>query len=264
MSVTRVDLRLRFRQDPSVEMKTSEAGRGSLFPPTRWSVVVAARDDDSPASAAALEQLCGDYWYPLYVYVRRSGRDVEEARDLTQEFFARVLEKGYLRTADREKGRLRTFLVVMLKRFLANEWDRSSRLRRGGGVAPVPFDTRIAEERYATESVAALAADAAYDRRWALTLLDRTMQRLAAEYQGSGRGRDFEGLKAYLAAEGAGIGYGEIAQKLGVNEGAARTAVHRLRKRFREVFREEIAQTVSAADDIESEVRHLVGVLSGG
>ncbi len=237
-------------------------GGHSLFPATRWSLVVAAQDPASPDAAAALDHLCQTYWYPLYVYVRRSGHNADDAMDLTQAFFARVLEKGYLRTADRGKGRLRTFLVVMLKRFLANEWDRQNRLRRGAGLTPVPFDTRLAEERFAAEPSNTLPSDAAYDRRWALTLLDHTMQRLAADYQVGGRSRDFELLKAYLAADGASLSYGDIAQRLGVNEGAARTAVHRLRKRFREIFRDEIAQTVSADDDIDAEVRHLVGVLA--
>ncbi len=246
---------------PTPTSPTSNSGH-SLFPATRWSVVVAAQDAASPDAAAALNHLCQTYWYPLYVYVRRSGRNPDDAMDLTQAFFARVLEKGYLRTADREKGRLRTFLVVLLKRFLANEWDRQNRLRRGAGIARLPFDTQLAEKRFATEPSNAVPSDAAYDRRWALTLLDRTMQRLAADYQAGGRGRDFELLKTYLAADGASLSYGEIAQKLGVNEGAARTAVHRLRKRFREIFRDEIAQTVSADDDIDAEVRHLVEVLA--
>ncbi len=235
---------------------------GSLFPATRWSKVVAAQDPTSPNAAAALDHLCQVYWYPLYVYLRRSGSNPDDARDLTQAFFARFLEKGYLRSADPQRGRLRTFLIVLIKRFTANEWDRQNRLRRGGGVASIPFDTRIAEERFAAEPEIACTADAAYDRRWALALLDQTMQRLAAEYQASGRSRDFEALKVHLAADGASLGYEEIARSLGVNPGAARTAVHRLRKRFREIFRDEIAQTLAADTDIDAEVRHLVDVLA--
>jgi len=227
-------------------------------------VVVAAQNDSSPEAATALETLCGTYWYPLYAYVRRCGRGTHDAQDLTQEFFARLLEKDFLHSVDREKGRLRTFLIVALKRFLANEWDRQSREKRGGKIMHVPFDAAAAEQRYASEPTSTFEADAMYDRRWALTLLDQTLRRLQEEFGRSGRAEDFDCLKGYLTASKQAIQYGEVAAALGTSEGAARVAVHRLRKRFREVFREEIAQTVAATDDIEAEVRHLVGVLSGG
>ncbi len=234
-----------------------------MFLTTHWSVVLAARNKSSPESAAALEALCSAYWYPLYAYVRRQGHSPHDAQDLTQEFFARLLQKDYLKAAAREKGRFRTFLIVALKRFLANEWDRLRAQKRGGGQAVVPLDTEVAEQRYRVEPVEGATADRVFERRWALTLLDRTMARLREEFSSMGKNQDFDCLKSCLTAERGEISYAEIATKLGISEGAARVAVHRLRRRFREVFREEIAHTVSSAEEIDEEVRYLMGVLAG-
>jgi RNA polymerase sigma factor (sigma-70 family) len=244
---------------------TTAAPRGSdaWFVTTHWSVVISARQKDSPQSAAALEGLCRAYWYPLYAYVRRQGHTPHDAQDLTQEFFARLLQKDYLLAAAREKGRFRTFLLVALKRFLANEWDRARAQKRGGGQALLPLDTAAAETRYQMEPAAEASADLIYDRRWALTLLEQTMAQLRAEFAGSGRAKEFEQLKVCLTAERAGIQYAEIAAALGSSEGAARVAVHRLRKRFRELFRDQIAHTVSSQEEIDEEVRHLMKVLAG-
>jgi RNA polymerase sigma-70 factor (ECF subfamily) len=226
-------------------------------------VVLSARQKGSPQSAAALETLCRTYWYPLYAFVRRQGHSPPDAQDLTQGFFARLLQKDYLQAAAREKGRFRTFLIVALKRFLANEWDRDRAQKRGGGLALLSLDTELAEERYRIEPAENVTADRIYERRWALTLLDRTMTRLRDEFTAGGKTEEFKRLKTCLTAERGDISYAEIAAALGQNEGTVRVAVHRLRKRFREIFREEIAHTVSCADEIEEEVRYLMGVLAG-
>ena len=233
----------------------------SLFVTTHWSVVLAARDKSLPDSAAALEALCRAYWYPLYAFVRRQGHAACDAQDLTQEFFARLLAKDYLAAAAQEKGRFRTFLRVALKRFLANEWDRARRLKRGGGQALLSLDTAIGEERYQAERGDALPPDRLYERRWAMTLLEQTLGRLRAEYEAAGKAAEFEQLKGVLMAERGTIDYGALAATLGLSEGAARVAVHRLRKRFRALFRAEVADTVSGPGEVESELRYLVGIL---
>ncbi len=224
--------------------------------------MLAARDEASPQSGEALESLCRAYWYPLYAYVRRLGRQPADAQDLTQEFFARLLEKRWLASADREKGRFRTFLMVALKRFLANEWDRAHREKRGGHALHFPLDTELAESRYHAEPPLELPADRVYERRWALTLLENTMDRLRDESARGGKTAEFDRLKICLTADKAGIAYADLARDLGSSEGAARVAVHRLRRRFREIFREEVAHTVAASEDIEEEMRHLLSALA--
>ena len=248
----------------SLATPSSEAGDGRpAFVTTHWSVVLSARQKDSPQSAAALETLCRTYWYPLYAYVRRQGHSPPDAQDLTQEFFARLLQKDYLKAAAREKGRFRTFLIVALKRFLANEWDRGHAQKRGGGQPLLSLDTELAEERYRVEPAEGATADRIFERRWALTLLERTMTRLREEFTAAGKAEEFKRLKTCLTAERGEISYAEIAGALGQSEATVRVTVHRLRKRFRELFREEIAHTVSSAEEIEGEVRYLMGVLAG-
>ena len=232
---------------------------GPIFLTTRWSVVLAAQDKSSPQSADALQTLCQAYWYPLYAYVRRSGRSPHDSQDLTQEFFARLLAQDWLRVVLPEKGRFRTFLLVALKRFLANEWHRAVTQKRGAGQATLPLDTLHAEHRYASEP--ALAADQVYERRWAMTLLEQTLQTLGAEFGGPGK---FETLKKWLTADRGEIPYAEVAAELGTSQANARVAVHRLRKRFRQLFRDNIAQTVAATEDVDSELRYLVSVLTRG
>jgi RNA polymerase sigma-70 factor (ECF subfamily) len=223
-------------------------------------VVLAAQDKLSPDSAAALETLCRAYWYPLYAYVRRSGCSPQDAQDLTQEFFARLLAQDWLKVVLPEKGRFRTFLLVTMKRFLANEWHRGMAQKRGAGVLPLSLDAMAAEHRFAAEP--SLTPDELYERRWAMTLLDETLQRLQEEFTRAARGQEFGRLKEWLAAERGSIPYGQIALALGTTEGAARVAVHRMRKQFRQLFRQSIAETVAANEDIEAEMRHLVAVLS--
>lgn len=232
-----------------------------VFPRTRWSLVLSATQRTSPESAAALETLCRSYWLPLYAYVRRTGRSPHDAQDLTQEFFHRLLEHRWLEDADPNRGKLRTFLVVALKHFMSKEWRRASTQRRGGGQPHVQFDTTFAESRCAADT-AALAAEETFDRQWALTLLDTTVNRLREEFVAAARTGDFESLKHCLMAERGAIDYAVVAEKLGVNEGAARVAVHRLRKRFREVYREEISQTLAHDADLNEELRHLAAALA--
>lgn len=230
------------------------------FPNTRWSVVLAARQP-SPESAAALEALCRAYWHPLYAYVRRCGPSPHDAQDLTQEFFRRLLEKRWLEAADREKGRLRSFLIVALKRFLSNEWERANARRRGGSQPHVPVDTAFAESRLAADA-GCLAPDETYDREWALTLLERTVHRLRAEFAAAGKEDEYAVLKPCLLAPRGAIDYAAVAGQLNLNEGATRVAVHRLRKRFREIYRDEISQTLAQGEDLEAELRHLAAALA--
>jgi RNA polymerase sigma-70 factor (ECF subfamily) len=233
-----------------------------LFLTTHWSVVLAAKDKTSPDCAQALETLCATYWYPLYAFVRGSGYSPHDAQDLTQGFFARLLAMDYLRVVGPEKGRFRTFLKMALKRFLAHEWQRSRAEKRGGGQPALSFDTALAEQRLQADRTDTPGPDQIYDRGWALTLLGEVMGRLEREYSAAGRAGDLQRLKPYLTAERGGIPYAEIARSLQSTEGAARVAVHRLRRRFRDLFREAVAQTVSGRGEVDAELRHIIGVLS--
>ena len=241
--------------------RTSTSQPESLFVTTRWSVVLAAQDKASPGSAEALEALCRAYWYLLYALVRRQGHSPHDAQDLTQEFFARLLQKDYLQSAARERGRLRAFLWVALKRFLANEWDRGRAQKRGGGMKPIAFDTTVAEQRFQQERADTMSPDRLFERQWAMTLLEQSLGRLRAEYASAGKEFEFEQLKTSLTAERGSIAYAEIATALKSSEGATRMAVHRLRKRFRELFRATIADTVDDPAEVDDEVRYVTGML---
>jgi RNA polymerase sigma factor (sigma-70 family) len=240
----------------------SADSRHSPFATTHWSMVLAARDKNSPVSVEALETLCRRYWYPLYAFVRRVGKSPHDAEDLTQEFFSRLLQKDWLDAADQERGRFRTFLVMAMKRFLANEWDKGRAAKRGGGQSFVPLDTELGEARYLREPPTGSPAEFLYERRWALTLLDQSVAALRAEYERDGRAADFDQLKRFLTAERGAIPYSEIARELGATEGGARVAVHRMRKRFRQVFRATIAGTVADPLDLDGEIKHVVEILS--
>ncbi len=240
----------------------SSGAAPGLFPQTRWSVVLAACARHSPESAAALETICRAYWHPLYAYARHRGLSPHDAQDLTQDFFAQLLGKHWLETADREKGRLRTFLIVALKKFMSKHWRRESAQKRGGGRAPAPMDTTFAESRYALDASAQQNPDEVFDRQWALTLLEITLQRLQTEFAAAGKATDFAALKGCLMAEHGAIDYSAIARQLGANAGAARVAVHRLRRRFREFYREEIAKTLEEGADLNGELRHLAAALA--
>jgi RNA polymerase sigma-70 factor (ECF subfamily) len=234
----------------------------ACFVTTRWSVVLAAGRCDTAMSEAALSRLCETYWYPLYAYVRRRGHSPEDAQDMTQEFFARLLKHNWIGDADRNKGRFRTFLLTALSRFLANEWDRARSQKRGGGQTPLPLDTVVAEGRYQSDATSVMAPDRFYDRQWAMALLDQALSRLSAEQEQSGKAAEFSVLSPVLTAQRGDIPYATVAAQLGMNETAARKAVHRLRKRFREVFRDEIAQTVAATEEVDEEIRYLLAALA--
>jgi RNA polymerase sigma-70 factor (ECF subfamily) len=226
------------------------------FATTRWSVVLATQREDA---REALETLCRAYWYPLYAYTRRAGHDVEEAKDLTQAFFAAMLEKDWLQVAAPERGRFRSFLLTMLKRFLINEWHKNASMKRGGNITHVPLDAEDAERRFATEPE--MSPDAMFERRWAMTLLDQTLAALEEEFTAAGKQEAFQAMKHCLTLDRDHIPYAELAARTGFSEGAARVAVHRLRKRFREVFRESITATLADGEDVETEMRHVVAVL---
>jgi RNA polymerase sigma factor (sigma-70 family) len=244
--------------------KTSLAREGNAwFVTTHWSVVIAAGRNDSETRRAALEKLCRIYWYPLYAFVRRLGHAPHDAEDLVQSFFVVCLEKNYLGVADESKGRFRSFLLVALKRFLANERDKALARKRGGAQVHVALDALTAEQRYALEPTNQLSADKLYERRWALTLLDQVIARLQAEQAAAARGAVFEQLKEFLTSPGRGTPYSELAVRLGLSEGAVKVAIHRLRQRYRELLEEEIAHTVSVPGDIQEERRHLLSALSG-
>ena len=232
------------------------------FVTTHWTVVLSAQHAGTARSAEALDTLCRAYWYPLYAYVRRQGHAPHDAQDLTQEFFARLLRRGWLDPVALGKGKFRTFLLVVLKRFLADEWDRARAAKRGGGHTLFSLDAATAEERYRLEPVSALSAERIYERRWALTLLDHTMARLEGEFATTGKAEEFDRLKAFLTAAKGEISYPDTAAALGLSEAATRQAVHRLRRRFRQLFREEIAHTVSSPDEIDAEIRHLMGLFA--
>lgn len=248
----------------SIPPPSKSAAQATLFLTTRWSVVLAAQGGKAAhgEASAALESLCRTYWQPLYVYARRRGHAPQDAEDLTQGFFARLLEKDWLAPVQQEKGRFRQFLLMAFKRFLANEHDHAQRLKRGGSSPPVPIDTVLGEKLYREQTSPSASADEAYDRRWALSLLDSTLTLLRAEFADAGRVHEFEILKPQLTAVRGHIDYAALASALSTTEGAARVAVHRLRKRFREIFRNEIAQTLGGADELDHELRHLIAVLA--
>lgn len=237
------------------------AGGGSDFATTHWSVVLAAGASEDGHSTQALEQLCRGYWYPLYAFVRRRGHRPEDAQDLTQAYFARLLEKHYVRQANPQRGRFRTFLLSALSHFLADEWDRTQRLKRGGGRVFVSMDATDAEERYRLEPIDALDAVALFERRWATTLLERAMARLEQEYAKRGQDQLVQELGAFLVGDRGDATYAEMAPRFGLTVAAMKMAASRMRSRCRELLREEIAQTVSDPQEAEDEYRALVAAL---
>jgi RNA polymerase sigma factor (sigma-70 family) len=237
---------------------TSATGmKGDVFATTHWTVVMTAGRGSSPAAEVALEELCRTYWFPLYVYVRRQTPTREDAEDLTQAFFARFLEKNYLEKLTSQKGKFRAFLLAALKHFLANEWDRANRQKRGGGVMPLSLDWQDADARYRVEPADNSSPDKLYDRAWAVTLLERVLARLRDEHATADRVALFGQLKGFLMVGTSAIPYGEAAARLSVSEGTVRVAVHRLRRRYRDLLRQEIGQTLSDAAQIEEEMRTL-------
>ncbi len=233
-----------------------------LFATTHWSVVVAAADQEKPEAAAALERLCRTYWYPLYAYIRRRGHSPEDAQDLTQEFFYRLLERSTLAAADRAKGRFRSFLLGTLKHFLADEQDKTAAQKRGGGRSIVSWEEVGAGERFAAEPADQLSPDKLFDRRWALTVLDQATTRLRDRYQTEGSRELFDALSCYLTREKAAPSYAETAARLGLSETAVASAIFRLRRCYYSLIRAEVAQTVSDPQGLQDEIHHLMNVFS--
>ena len=232
----------------------------AVFATTQWSVVLAAQGR-SPAADEALEKLCRTYWWPLYGFVRRNGYKPEEAQDLTQGFFALLLERRDLDVVRREKGRLRSYLLVSLKNFLAKARRRELTMKRGEGQALVPLDELLARERADLEPADTLSADRIYERRWALTLLEQVLTRLESDYQSAGNAKLFDSLKEFLSDEPDRPSQAEVAAEFGMTENALKQAFHRLRQRYRQLLRDEIAQTVAVPGDVEDELRHFISVL---
>ena len=239
------------------------SSQGNWFTTTHWSVVLSAREHDSPQAAAALEKLCRTYWYPLYAYVRRQGHDEPSAKDLTQEFFVRLLHKNRLDQVQREKGRFRSFLLASLKHFLADERDKAQAQKRGGGQTLLSLDDDTAEDRYRLEPADNLTPDKLFEQRWALTLLDQAKTRLEGEYAQAGKAAFYERLRVFEAADPDAPTYAQVAAEFGLTESAVKSAAHRRRQRYGELVREEVAHTVDSPAEVDEELRYLIGVLSG-
>ncbi len=224
---------------------------------TRWSVVLAAGGRESPVSRQALETLCQTYWYPLYAYIRRRVGTEDEAQDLTQAFFAKLLEDNYIVAADPRRGKFRAFLLTSFKHFLANEWKKQRAQKRGGGKVPISLDLSDAESRYRLEPAHQQTPEKVFERQWAVTLVNSVLLNLRQEFSQSGKEKQFDQLKCFLVGASDDTSYAEASRTLKMSEGAVRVAAHRLRKRYRQLLRNEIAQTVSAPGEIDEEIRNL-------
>jgi RNA polymerase sigma-70 factor (ECF subfamily) len=239
------------------------ADRGaSWFHTTSWTLVRAAARAADSDSRTALAALCQKYWQPVYLFVQRRGFDPEQAKDLTQGFFTLLIEKNYLADSDPEKGSFRAFLLTAVKHFLANEWDRTHALKRGGGQIPVSIDLVSAQEWTPPSTVEHLTPEKLFERRWALSVVEHAMATLRAEYSEAGKEREFDQLSQHLNRDIEAASYESLASQRGVSAGALRMAVHRMRQRYRRIVREEVAQTVSNPEDVEAELRFLLSALS--
>lgn len=247
---------------PDSEARPDSFSAGAKFPPTLWSVVLRAGQDSSEQSRDALAVLCRAYWFPLYAYLRRQGKSPPDAEDLTQGFMLHLLEKETLSRVRREKGKFRSFLLASLQYYLANERDKQFAQKRGGGASLVPLDADDAEERYQSELADQLDPAKVFDRRWATTLLDRALGRLEAEHSGADRAKRFQELQVFLLGEPRTISYADAGKRIGIKEGAVKVAVLRLRQRFGELLRVEVADTVASPAEVEDEMRHLFASLS--
>jgi RNA polymerase sigma factor (sigma-70 family) len=234
-----------------------------VFVTTRWTMVLSAGRKSSPHSDRALAELCQTYWYPLYAYIRRQGRTKEDAEDLVQAFFARFLEKNYLEGLAAERGKFRAFLLASLKHFLANEWDKTQAQKRGGGAEHLSLNWQDADDRFHLDPPDPTNPERLFDREWALALLERVIARLAAECARDGKADLFMHAKGFLTVGSAAIPYADAAKELGLEEGALRVAVHRLRKRYRELLRDEISQTLAEPGQVDEELRSLLAALAG-
>lgn len=235
--------------------------QNSDFATTHWSIVISAGHHSSPDSKRALASLCETYWYPLYAYVRRRVVDVSEAHDLTQAFFSELLEKNYVGSALPERGPFRAFLLTAFKHFLSKQWEKAKAQKRGGGRAPISLDFESADSRFSLEPAAGLTAEQIYDQQWTITLLGQIMERLERELRRSGKAEQFEELKGFLIGDHTGNTYAQVAVKLNLTEAAAKKAASRMRRRYRELLREEIAQTVEEPGEVADEIRKLFTTL---
>jgi len=235
---------------------------GDIFATTYWTVVLAAGQRHTPQADGALEELCRTYWFPLYAYVRRRGHAKADAEDLVQAFFARFLEKNYLNGLSAERGRFRAFLLAALKHFLANEWDKAQAQKRGGGAAHLSLDWQTADTKFQVAAQNEPSPDKAFDREWALALLAKVIERLQAECAAEGKAALFDQLKTFLMAGGGDSAQAAVAKALGMEEGAVRVAIHRLRKRYRALLRDEIAHTLSDDAMVDEEMRALFGAFT--
>jgi RNA polymerase sigma-70 factor (ECF subfamily) len=240
----------------------ADAASAGRFATTHWSVIVAAQGPASPAAQEALAVLCSTYWYPLYVYIRRQGHSVEQTEDLTQGFFAGVLEQHSLKVVDPAKGKFRSFLLAACKHYLAHERSRARAQKRGGGRSFFSLNFHGAEARYRKEPAHTLTAEKLFVRRWALALLDQVLARLREEFASKGKGKLFDHLRVFLLGEKQALPQGKVAEELDMTPGAVKVAVHRLRRRFRELVREEIARTVDSPEEIDDEIRELFASLA--
>jgi DNA-directed RNA polymerase specialized sigma24 family protein len=232
------------------------------FATTRWSIVISARNSSSPDSRRALEYLCSAYWQPLYVYARRRALDENEAHDWTQAFFSELLEKDYLSSATPERGRFRAFLLTAFKHFLTKEWDKSKAQKRGGGRAPISLDFHAIDSSIQIDPALGLTAEQHYDKQWAIALLDRIIERLKAEFEAVGKPEHFAVLKGFIIGDHVGTTYADAAERLKITEDAAKKAGSRMRSRYRELLREEIAHTVASPDEVDDEIRNLFAILT--
>ena len=240
-----------------------EDTRAATFETTRWSIVLAAGGRASPKSDQALARLCECYWPPLYSYVRRRGYSADAAQDLTQAFFARLLEKKTLSAANRERGKFRCFLLASMKHFLTNEWDRSQAQKRGGHVEFISFDAAAIEQRYAGEASSDLSPERLFDRRWAVTVLQLVLDELRRQLAAEGKHEFFDCVKGHLAGEQSELSYRELGAQLGMSEAALKVAIHRLRRRYGKLIHEHIAQTVASPAEVDDELKHLLASVSG-
>lgn len=247
------------RSTTAADTGAPTATSGDVFATTHWTIVLAAGRRSTPQADHALEELCRTYWFPLYAYIRRRGHTREDAQDLTQAFFVRFLAKNYLEGLSAERGRFRAFLLASLKHFLANEWDKTRRQKRGGRAHHLSLDWRTADTQFQLAATADPSPDQAFDREWAIALLARVIERLRAECEAEGRGRLFAELRVFLSAGRGQLPHAMAARALGLPEGAVRVAVHRLRKRYRQLLRDEIAQTLADPARVDEEMRSLFG-----
>jgi RNA polymerase sigma-70 factor (ECF subfamily) len=231
------------------------------FATTHWSVVISAGRDSSPDSKRALESLCETYWYPLYAYARRRVADVNEAQDLTQAFFAELLEKNYIGTAVSDRGRFRAFLLTAFKHFLSKQWEKAKAQKRGGGRTPISLDFESADSNLRIEPASGLTAEQCYDQQWVISLLGQILKRLEVEFERAGKGNQFEQLNGYIIGDHTGATYAQVAESLNMTEAAARKSASRMRRRYGELLREEIAQTVAGPDEVEDEIRNLFATM---